>query len=75
MEDKRKIVQLSDDALDNVSGGVLVREDCVLNMNTGESYPIISGNKHEIFGYVCNLGGTLSEEERIAALRAAGFIA
>ena len=75
MENKKKMVALSDDALDDVSGGVIVRDACVVNMDTGESFAIIKGTKQEVFGYVCSLGGSLSEDERIIALRNAGFIA
>ena len=72
-EEKR--VELSGEVLDNVSGGVILNPDAVINSATGQRYAWLSPNPDRIaaFGFVCGLGD-VTEDEKIAALQAAGYI-
>lgn len=71
MENKK--IELSDEVLDAVSGGVQIGETKVRNEHTGEMYQLLV-NKWTAFGYVSSLGD-VSEEEKINALINAGMIA
>lgn len=73
MSEKKRIVELSDDALDSVSGGVVINQACVINSVTGQKYELLNPDRHAVFGYVCGLGD-IPEEAKIAALQAAGFV-
>ena len=70
--DSKKVVALSDDALDEVSGGLIVNSTYVRNENDGVCYRLLV-DKWAAYGYVNELG-MVSEEEKIAALQAAGMI-
>ena len=75
MSDVRKKVELNDDMLENVSGGVVINRSCVVNIETGQRYAWLNPNpdRAAAFGFVCELGD-ITEEEKIAALQAAGYI-
>lgn len=71
--DNKKIVALSDDALDSVAGGMIVNSNHVINQETGEKYTLLK-SQMEAFSFLIELGD-MSESERVSQLRAAGFIA
>lgn len=71
---EKKIVELSDEALDGVSGGLVINDQTVTNMETGEVFPLLRGTRYEVFAYVCSLNCS-SESEKIEALRSAGYVA
>ena len=73
MENNKKVVELSDDAMGMVSGGLIVNPDCVIDEAARKIYPIDPAKWGEIFGFVSQLG-SVSEQEKIDALRAAGYI-
>ena len=70
--DKKNIVALSDDALDMISGGMVVKRDCVIDEDTGLSYPI-KVPAIQVFSFLGQLGNA-TEETRLNALREAGMI-
>ena len=73
MSEIKKVVELSDDALDSISGGVVLNPSGVVNRETGQKYAWLNPDRGAAFAYVCQLGD-VSEGEKIAALQAAGFI-
>ena len=73
MENKKNAVALSDDALDNVSGGLIIDSTGVTNQETGEKYQLLADGL-TVFAFVSGLGN-VSEGEKIAALKAKGYIA
>ena len=73
MENKKNVVALSDDALNNVAGGLIIDSTGVTNQETGEKYQLLADGL-TVFGFVCGLGD-VSEGEKIAALLAKGYIA
>lgn len=70
MENKR--IELSNEALDEVVGGVQICSTKVRNEHTGEEYKLLV-DKWVAFGYVSDLGD-VPEEEKINALLDAGMI-
>ena len=75
MEDKKKIVALSDEALDNVAGGLVINYDHVIDQDTGIRYDLLNGDMWGAYQLVVQLGAYATDAERIDALRAAGYIA
>ena len=73
MSEKKRAVALSDDALDSVSGGVIINQNCVVNIETGQKYVLLNPDRAAAFGFVCELGD-IPEADKIAALQAAGYI-
>lgn len=73
MSEIKKIVELSDDALDTVSGGVILNPSGVVDRDTGKKYAWLNPDRAAAFAFVCQLGD-VPEAEKIAALQAAGFI-
>ena len=73
MEEKSKKVALSDDALDGVAGGLQICSDAVMNDQTGEVFTLLV-DKWTAYGYLASLGD-ITDNDRIAALRAKGYIA
>lgn len=70
MDNKR--VELSDESLDKVVGGIQICSTKVRNEHTGEQYRLLV-DKWIAFGYVSDLGD-VPEEEKINALLNAGMI-
>ena len=70
MDNKR--VELSDEVLDAVVGGIQICSTKVRNEHTGEEYKLLV-DKWVAFGYVSNLGD-VPEEDKINALLGAGMI-
>ena len=70
MENKK--IQLSDEAVDAVVGGVQICSTKVRNEHTGEVYRLLV-DKWIAFGYVSDLGD-VPEEDKINALLNAGMI-
>lgn len=70
MENKR--IELSNEALDAVVGGIQICSTKVRNEHTGQEYRLLV-DKWAAFGYVSNLGD-VPEEEKINALLNAGMI-
>ena len=73
MSEVKKRVELSDDVLDTVSGGVILNPSGVVNQANGKKYKWLKYDRAGAFAYVCELGD-VSEGEKIAALQAAGYI-
>ena len=70
MNNKR--VQLSDEAIDNVVGGVLIKSKTVTNKDTGEVYQL-SVDPMTAFSYA-TANGKKTDSEIIAGLLAKGYI-
>ena len=73
MSDLTKKVELSDEIMERVSGGVIIAPDGVVNRETGQKYAWLNPNYAGAFGFVCELGD-VPEADKIAAMQAAGFI-
>ena len=73
MSEIKKRVELSDDVLDTVSGGVILNPDSVVNRETGQKYEWLNYDRAGAFSCVCSLGD-VPEGEKIRALQAAGYI-
>ena len=73
MSEIKKRVELSDDVVDVVSGGVILNPDSVVNRETGQKYEWLNPNRGAAFALVCSLGD-VSEDVKITALQEAGFI-
>ena len=65
-------VQLNDEALDNVVGGVLIRSKTVTNKDTGEVYKLLV-DPMTAFSYA-TANGSKSDSEIIAGMLAKGYI-
>ena len=72
MENDKKKVALSDDAVESICGGLQIWSGGVKNQDTGEKYKLLV-NDWVAFGYVSSLGD-ITDTERIQALLAAGYI-
>lgn len=66
-------VELNNEALDQVVGGIQICSTKVRNEHTGETYKLLV-DKWVAFGYVSDLGD-VPEEDKINALLDAGMIA
>ena len=73
MSEIKKIVELSDDSLDSISGGVILNDSCVVNRETGQRYAWLNHDLYGAFNLVNSLGD-VPEGDKIAALQAAGYI-
>lgn len=69
-DDKR--TQLSDDVLDNVVGGVLIKSKTVTNKDTGEVYSLLV-DPMTAFSYA-TANGNKSDSDIIAGMLAKGYI-
>lgn len=65
-------VQLNDDALENVVGGVLIKSKTVTNKDTGEVYKLLV-DPMKAFSYA-TANGNKSDSEIIAGMLAKGYI-
>ena len=65
-------VQLNDEALENVVGGVLIRSKTVTNKDTGEVYKLLV-DPMTAFSYA-TANGKKSDSEIIAGMLAKGYI-
>jgi len=72
MEKEGSRIQLNDEALDNVVGGVLIRSKTVTNKDTGEVYQL-KVDPMTAFAYA-TAHGKQSDSEIIAGMLAAGMI-
>ena len=70
--EKQGRVQLNDEALDQVVGGVLIRSKTVTNKDTGEVYSLLV-DPMTAFAYA-TAHGKQSDSEIIAGMLAAGYI-
>lgn len=73
MSENKKRVELSDEMMDTVSGGVILNKSGVVNRETGQKYKWLNPDRAGAFAFVCELGD-VSEAEKISALQAAGYI-
>ena len=72
MENERNRVQLDDEVLENVVGGVLIKSKTVTNKDTGEVYSLLV-EPMVAFSYA-TANGYKSDSEIIAGMLAAGYI-
>jgi len=71
--DNKKIVELSDDSLDLVQGGVKIVNNTVTNKDTGETYKLLT-DPMTAFTYM-TMHGAESDTEIINGMLAMGYIA
>lgn len=71
--DNKKIVELNDDSLDLVQGGVKIVNTTVTNKDTGETYTLLV-DPMTAFGYM-TANGYKSDTEIINGMLALGYIA
>ena len=72
MENKENRMQLNDEALENVVGGVKITQTTVTNKDTGEVYKLLV-DPFTAFSYA-TANGRKSDSEIIAGMLAAGMI-
>lgn len=72
MSDKKR-VELAEEALDMVSGGIDFSNGRATNMETGESYPL-KVDALTAFMYITSFGSSIGEAERMEKLRSMNYI-
>ncbi len=72
MDNNEVRVQLNDEALENVVGGVLIRSKTVTNKDTGEVYKLLV-DPMVAFSYA-TAHGNQSDSEIIAGMKSEGYI-
>lgn len=72
MENKKNRVQLSDEALENIVGGIRIDNDVVTNKDTGETYTLLT-DPMTAFQYAM-AHGKESETDIINGMLAKGYI-
>lgn len=72
MENKEGRIQLNDDAIERVAGGVLIKSKTVTNKDTGEVYKLLV-DAMTAFSYA-TANGNKSDSEIIAGMLAKGYI-
>ena len=72
MEKKGTRVQLSDESLEKIVGGILIKNNVVTNKDTGETYTLLT-DAMTAFSYAM-AHGKESDSEIIEGMLAAGYI-